>query len=128
MGMQLSPGSRRRGGLAASGRGLGPRCSPLPAAGHGVAPLHPCLRGLLATESPLRAWEDQPSPPRQQLAQGPSYAQHQGLPGDAVGPLFPPTHTHPEARSWGSRPWLGAAFSLVLKNLPGETISSDPKT
>lgn len=34
---------------------------------------------------------------------------------------------HPWDGSWGSGSRLGAAFSLVLRNSPGETISSAPK-
>lgn len=34
---------------------------------------------------------------------------------------------HPRDGSWGSGSRLGAAFSLVLRNSPGETISSAPK-
>lgn len=91
--------------------------------------------GPPATESPLLflgrpTLAPPPSPaarPGSQRRSAPAFVEvrHQGVPGDAAGPPLPP---HTETRSWGSRPWLGAAFSLVLKNLPGETISSDPKT
>lgn len=43
-------------------------------------------------------------------------------------PPWPGKPSHPRDGSWGSGSRLGAAFSLVLRNSPGETISSAPKT
>lgn len=108
-------------------------CSPLPSAWHGIAPLHLLSRGSAGhRKPPLIPGKTIPRPPPaarlgSQRCSAPAFVEvrHQGVPGDAAGPPLPP---HTETRSWGSRPWLGAAFSLVLKNLPGETISSDPKT
>lgn len=142
-GLQLSPGSWR--GAAVCGRGagtafgaagsvgLGPQCCISAACFHQLGTACPLCTFVPGVCRPPKALAvpgktNHRPLPSQQLAQGPSDAQmscSKGCPGDTAGPPLPP---HTEAGSWGSRPWLGAAFSLVLKNLPGETISSDPKT
>lgn len=110
-------------GAAASRRGpVLHFCSPFPSVGHIVSPLHPCRQECWPPKEPSL-----PTSPI--LARGHSDAQHQclprsctkGCPGDAAGPPLAP-HVEP-----GKPAWLGAAFSLVLRNVPGETISSDPK-
>ena len=74
-------------------------CSPLPSAWRGVSPLHPCLGGLLAAESPFLCLGSPTLTPRQQLARGPSDAQRRhwprsrtkGCPGTLWDPRSPRT-------------------------------------
>lgn len=118
---------------AATAPGLGPqRCISAPRFHQlGTAwPLCTLLSGVRwPPKAPAVPGKPTPRPPASSPPEVPvmlgAQAPHHGLPGGAAGPPLPP---QTQAGSWGSRPGLGAAFSLVRRNLPGETISSEPKT
>lgn len=102
---------------AASTLGLGPPLLlPHAWAGHGVSPLHPCFGGAAGPQT-------QASPPASSSPGVPTML--------STEVLHPGPPARPTQRGGGETPGsprLRAAFSLLFKDLPGETINSDPKT